>query len=95
MSGPFKVGDICILQNLQNHPQYNGEECIVVGGLEVRVGFNRAGEPSEAACYQVAGCGEIDLVLPHQLRPRKPPTTGEQSILSLFLTAPQRIGEPA
>lgn len=99
MSGPFKVGEICIMQHLTECPEYNGEECVITGDLAPRIGLFKSGEFRDILAYEVAINGGFGLAYAHQLRRRKPPTTdsGEQRIIAMLrdAKAPQRVGEPA
>lgn len=92
MSAIFKVGEIAIFQNAQLFPMFNGEECVVI---EVGVkGLTCNGECLTG--YRVKfKCGFVGVAAPYQLRRRKPPATGEQSILALFHVLPQRDSVPA
>lgn len=33
---PFKIGEIAIAQRFENFPEYNGQECTIIGELEPR-----------------------------------------------------------
>jgi hypothetical protein len=91
VSGPFKVGEVCIGQNFVNFPEYNGCECLIERPLQMFGGFNRrtgewcAVEPSYFVRW-ADGAGS--WVGRHNLR-RKQPPTGEIAIMRMFdITAP-------
>lgn len=93
MSAPFKVGDICILQNcvaLEN----NGKECTITGGLELRNTRNFGW----VVTYRVeAEDGETYSPTPSQLRRRPPSDSHERTYMQKWRDmagkAPQRVGE--
>lgn len=79
MNEQFKLKDICIGQHLHPKSKYNGAECEIIGGLEMR-GFLRVhtGEYDEAVCYKVQWAdGYVTSQYPHQLR-RKPPKQSDK-----------------
>lgn len=73
---PFQIGDIAIAQKFDNFPEYNGQECTVIGQLEPRLLINddmtgKAGE----WIYKVQFADGRQLgPYPYQLRRRKEPT---------------------
>lgn len=86
----FKVGEVCIMQN-SHYPPNNGRECVVVRAL----GLHRV-DGELLACYITqTSDGEIWGSEPHQLRRKRPPTTGEESIIAMFHKDKQPQGEPA
>lgn len=75
MNKPFKVGDICIGQNMVWTTHYNGMDCEIVGPLELRriVDLSKDGQLIDELCYHVRWAdGEETAVPPEKLR-RKPP----------------------
>lgn len=76
MSTQFHVGEICILQNAsKGNEKYNGEECLIVGGLDH---YNRYyGSPSESS-YELGylikfGDGIIFFARAYKLRRKEDP----------------------
>lgn len=90
MTAPFKVGEFAILQNCV-YPENNGEECEIIGPLQMRKSI----ELGVIMAYEIQYRKGIAVTSPHMLRRRKPPTTGEASILAMFLTSPQKKGVTA
>ena len=96
MSTVFKVGEVVILRidpactPRMDLFRLNGEEVEVTGAL----GIYESMEGS-LYCYPVRhrSFGPL-LCAPHELRRRKPPTTGEEFVLALFKGVPQREGAP-
>lgn len=88
MSGQFKVGEVLVGQNFIHMPSYNGMECVVLAGLQMRRGFGMATrEPLFGQMYRVQWAnGYISSQFPRNLR-RKQSPAGEESILRMF-TAP-------
>lgn len=94
----FKVGEILVGQNHIINTEKNGMECEVIGDLVMRTGYPGGLNlpPETKLQYLVRWAnGQEWNACPQYLRRRKPPTTGEQSIMSLLLTTPQREGAPA
>lgn len=95
MSAPFRVGEIAIHKpDPGGDPAFtilDGEEVEIIGALEMRDSVD-----GPYYSYEVfhPAAGDF-LCAPHELRRRKPPTTGEQAIRAMFTNAPQRVGEPA
>lgn len=91
MSEPSKVGEIVVWQNCTGKYAYlNGTETQITGGLAERLG----GELGWVICYRTNTIGYHGtplLALPFELRRRKPPTTGEQSVLAMFNGQPQAV----
>lgn len=93
MNSAFKIGEVAILCNARFNPSLNGMECEITGGLELR---EVTQDSSIALRYAVRGADGNDYHAdPHQLRRRKPPTTGEESVLAMFKPATKREGAPA
>lgn len=83
----FKVGDVCVGQNLTKDPAYNGVECVIIGALSLR----NLRTTGWCLAYRVEWVdGEITSQRQHELRLKKPPKkqSGEQIIKSLFLDTP-------
>jgi hypothetical protein len=97
MSAQFKVGDICVGQNFINHPEKNGMECTVIGGLQMRYGVDfRTGVAAWEMLYDVRWAdGAESFQEPYTLRLKRPPTTGEQMIRSMFDAPPVERRQPA
>lgn len=93
MSGPFRLGEVVLGQNFVDFTEHNGEELLVVGGLEYRtVTCLTSLKTVSGMSYKVqTKYGETFTCGPHQLRRRKPPTTGEESVLALFSGQPQAV----
>lgn len=90
MTAPFNVGEFAILQNCL-YPENNGEECEIIGPLQMRKSL----ELGVIMAYKIQYRKGTAVTLPHTLRRRKPPTTGEESVMSMFLTSPQKKGVTA
>jgi hypothetical protein len=92
MSEQFRVGEIVILKNDRavTPPQllrFEGEEVEIVGPL----GFYEC-DIGRIHAYVVRHMSGMGLLAePHELRRRKPPTTGEQSILAMFRDVPEVV----
>lgn len=94
----FKVGEIVVGQNITSQPEYNGMEAEIIGGLEPRrCHRNATGEVlGTVMTYAVRWAnGLVTAQEPHKLRRRKPPTTGEESIMALLKRVPHREPELA
>lgn len=100
MSAPFKVGEICVLQNCRIRPENEGREVTIteIGMLsDLGDGLMRFGYKLDFTLPN----GRICVAQPHQLRRRKPPTEykGEQIMQKLIRDtldkAPMREGEMA
>jgi hypothetical protein len=98
MSANFKQGEVAILQIdpactvRMELFRLNGEEVEVTGPLDIYIteeNLVQYGYPVRHHSY-----GSL-LCAPHELRRRKPPSTGEESVLALFRGVPQREGAPA
>jgi hypothetical protein len=97
MSEQFKAGEIAILYPdatrtlSREHLRLHGEEVEIVEPLdayETDLGLIRA--------YRIRHAAYDDLLAePHELRRRRPPTTGEQMIRSMFDAPPQPEKVPA
>lgn len=91
----FKVGEIVVGQNCTWLTQYNGMECEVIEPLAERW-TNHNGNFGFRVTYRVRWAnGDVNTPLPTQLRRRKPPTTGEESVLAMFKPTTKREGAPA
>lgn len=82
MSEQFKVGEVATIQNAVFDLWLNGQDCTVVRGLH-RIQDSRTGEifigySVELPNGKPLGCH------PHQLKKRKPPTTGEDAVMGMF-----------
>jgi hypothetical protein len=71
----LKKGDIGIAQFFDNFPEYNGQECTVLDGLEFRgLIMDDMTTRENVLRYRVQfPDGQILGPLPHQLRPRPDP----------------------
>jgi hypothetical protein len=91
--GPFAVGEICRIVHSDSYPELVGMEVRITapaGPQRSKTGEVWIGYGTDL-CY----CGK-DVTPPESyLRRRKPPTTGEQSVMQMFVDAPQRQGVPA
>lgn len=92
MSAQFKVGEIAIFQNAMFNLSINGQEVEIIGGLHEYIGevtgLRRQG-------YRIRlPCGRASNALPHQLRKKNPPSTGEQAIMALFNNVASRKRVP-
>ena len=96
MSDQFAVGEVVILQNdpcITEAPEIkrlNGEEVEIVGPLDywrVTGGYFYSYMVSHPSC-------EMFFCAPHELRRRRPPTTGEQAIRAMFDVEPSKLSTP-
>lgn len=97
MNGNFKVGEVCIGQNFNSYPEYNGMECVITGGLRMVAAKTFTGSKLAADHrYMVQWAnGLVSVIRPFYIR-RKQPPSGELSILNMFVVAPpQRTKEIA
>jgi hypothetical protein len=91
--GPFSVGEICRIVHSDSYPE--------LVGMEVRItalASPKRGKTGEVWIgYDTDLCYRGKDVTPPEsyLRRRRPPSTGEQSVMQLFVDAPQRQGVPA
>lgn len=72
----FEIDEILIAQHFVQMPEYNGQECIVIAGLEERevINLTTMTITGKAFTYRVQfSDGMIVGPLPHQLRRKKPP----------------------
>lgn len=98
MNGPFKIGQICIWQNVASpYAHFNGQECEIIGSLEPRLIHRHTGAFDTLNAYKILFNGNVMAAGPEQLRPKRPPTVfiGEQRIRELFTPAPTKELEPA
>lgn len=73
MNYVFKVGDICIGQHFLRHTEYNGMECEIIGGLDLRQWGAADGRMGEDMSYRVRWAdGTVSNQLGHNLRPKRP-----------------------
>lgn len=92
----LKVGDICIGQNLVNRPSYNGVECEIIGGLELRNISYHSEEPNKfkRVGYAVKWQdGSISSQTIHHLRRKSLPgsTADERVYQSLIERLTRRV----
>lgn len=87
----YAIGAICTGHNILPD-EYNGLECEILGGLEMRGWWNEeTGEPGESLCYHVRwATGEETHQEHHELRKKEPPAanTGEMRIKEMFTKPP-------
>lgn len=90
MSGQFKVGEVVVGCNHVIDVGFNGLEAVITGPLEQHDWQHPDGSFGTDLCYALTWANGLEeLATPNHLRRRKPPTTGEQSIMALFLVTPQ------
>jgi hypothetical protein len=91
MSEQFKLGEVVIGQNFIYATHRNGDECIIIEPLRLHDAIGKYTRViSREALYKVRWSdGEEICVAPVCLRRRQPPTTGEHTIMALFLTTPK------
>ena len=84
MDKPFQIGEILIFQKSTQLQQYNGEECLLIGGWEKRsCGIIVGGmiEVDLMDCYQIEfEDGFICNCQPHNLRRKKPPQIQDEKL---------------
>jgi hypothetical protein len=82
----FQIGEIVIIQNdpaitIQTHlHQLDGEEAEIIGPLQT---WPTVAGPFYAYVLYHPAVGTI-CCAPHELRRRRPPTTGEQAVRAMF-----------
>jgi hypothetical protein len=67
----FAIGEIAIMCNPEFHPENDGRECTVIGGLQPRTG--RQTDRTELAYRVQRDDGAIFMCRPYQLRKKRPP----------------------
>jgi hypothetical protein len=86
MNTNFKIGEILIVHSLILSADLNGMECTVRGLMHFSGGISRETglefPPNWAYLVEMAN-GLLMRIPPQNLR-RRPPTTGEKSILNMF-----------
>lgn len=92
----FKVGEVVVGQHFIFDTHRNGMEGEIVVGLHMGTIPHRiTGTPIELGYGVRWADGDLRMAAPVNLRRRKPPTTGEESVLAMFKRAPQHEGLPA
>lgn len=78
---PFKIGEVVIAQKFENFPEYNGQECTVIGELEPRllIHDDMTGEAGQWIYRVQFADGRCLGPRPHQLR-RKPEPTVDKAV---------------
>ena len=82
MNDVFHVGEIATYMNFVVRTEYNGVECEIIGGLEMRMAsLSEWGlPPFKCMSYLTrASDGRIFVVVPHRLRKKRPPSTYDGS----------------
>lgn len=98
--GPFSVGEVCRLVNIEKTPELNGHEVTIALIYPFGAGY----EDSEGKqCfhdgvavlygYYIDGIGYVSDE--SQLRRKRPPSTGEDKVMELFTKTPNKLLEPA
>jgi hypothetical protein len=97
VTAPFKVGEIAIGQHFADFPEHNGEDLLVIESARFGPTIDKMDRVIRTGVtYEVESTrGERFHCDPSHLRRRKPPSTGEQSVMQMFVDAPLRVGEPA
>lgn len=87
----FKIGEVAILTGLINSAERNGEECVIIGGLEWRTSINeKTGQRMLRQSYMVElRDGSCDIA-PRNLRKRRPPSTDESESRQAMLDCIER-----
>jgi len=84
MEKPFEIGEILIFQKSTFLQQYNGEECLLIGGWEKRsCGIPVGGviEVDVMECYRVEfEDGMVCNCQPYHLRRKRPPQIEDANI---------------
>lgn len=91
MSEPLSINDVCIGQHFVIDTDRNGMECVIIGGLQDGIGFDRLGVIRMGPAYLVHWAdGEEGVVAPRNLRKKRPPQeyAGELRIRELFNQPP-------
>lgn len=76
MTETFKVGEIAIMVDLRLWPEYNGCECEIIGGLEMREFWSDRDHTRHGYGVRYRGRaadGRTMAIRPENLRKRKPP----------------------
>lgn len=81
-SEPFKMGEIVIAQHFDNFPEYNGQECTIIGELEPRTLVNDDMTKEDGIwIYLVQFADGMRLgPRPHQLRRRDEPKVEDSEL---------------
>ena len=83
MSRVFRIGDICIGQNFLDDVEYNGMECVVIGGLERREYLDQQADEDPIWSYEIEWeTRETSIVAPLCLRLKKPDDDDANTIVS-------------
>lgn len=88
--GPFEVGEICRVVYSKDHPEFIGREVEIIS-LPHPCRNSVSGENWVGYGTNIKNYDPPESYL----RRRKPPTTGEQSVMQMFVDAPQRVEVPA
>ena len=89
----FKVGDVCVFQHCTMHPELDGSECTLIGGLELRWAVDIDGLTEKMRYHVVLPNGDEFMPAAHKLRLKRPPSEydGNQAgDWSLIPWAPKR-----
>lgn len=79
---PFKMGEIVIAQQFETFPEYNGQECTIIGELEPRIKIDNDMNQTEGIwTYRVQFSDGMRLgPRPHQLRRRPEPKVEDSAL---------------
>lgn len=79
---PFKMGEIVIAQQFETFPEYNGQECTIIGELEPRILVKDDMTTEDGVwIYRVQFADGMRLgPRPHQLRRRPQPKVEDSEL---------------
>lgn len=82
----FKVGEVAIGQHFDTYPELNGADLVVTEPLAVREWHVARSDAWQSGLSYVVRTpdGVEGCVKPHNLRKKRPPTTGEERVLAMF-----------
>jgi hypothetical protein len=90
----FKVGDLCVGQNLVNEIEYNGVDCVIIEGLHFSAFHSEiSGVRGNAWGYMVRWAdGDETFQQPHELRLKRPPSKDDAEPLTDFTPSSWDVG---
>jgi hypothetical protein len=87
----FEVGEVVILQNVLNHYEANGEEAVILEGLDNRPIATIFGGHAYITCYVIEWRDNMYMATPHMLRKKPPPPQSWEKIEEITGWNPTKI----